>query len=123
MGVGRLAPHRVRAKYARALAEIPLPVRSFTGIDPAALRVVAEVVIADRRLEFGVLTGSTRLWIIAPDHLPPVMGHVTGLESGPTAVHITEPDHLDWARHPGRCHRLMAAAITAWQGAQREWEG
>ena len=34
MGVGRLAPHRVRSAYAKALAAIPLPVRSFTGIEP-----------------------------------------------------------------------------------------
>lgn len=31
MGVGNTAPHRVRAAYARALAALPLPVRSIAA--------------------------------------------------------------------------------------------
>ncbi|MEU5155436.1 hypothetical protein [Glycomyces sp. NPDC021274] len=123
MGVGRLSLHRVRAKYARALAQIPLPVRSLTEIDPAALRTISRVEFADRTVQFGLLEGTPRLWIIAPDHLPPVMGYVTGLHTGKPEVHITATDHIDWARQPGRTHRLLAAALTAWRGAQRECEG
>jgi hypothetical protein len=48
MGVGSLAPQRIRAKYARALAEIALPVRSLSRIDPAALIVIGSTEIAGR---------------------------------------------------------------------------
>jgi hypothetical protein len=79
MGIGRLAPHRVRAKYARALAEIPLPVRSFERIDPSALQILAETDIGDRRIQFGVLAATPRLWIAFTDEVPPVLGYLTGL--------------------------------------------
>lgn len=127
MGVGRLAPFRVRAKYARALAEIPLPVRSFNGIDPAALQILSEVEVSGRRLQFGALAGTTRVWIVLPEEYPQVLGYVTGLEGtglgGGPAVHITELDHLEWARHSGRARAIKSAAVAAWQGAQRECEG
>jgi hypothetical protein len=127
MGVGRLAPHRVRAKYAKALAEIPLPVRSFNGIDASALRVLAEVEIAGRRVEFGVLAGTPRLWITLPEGVPQVLGYLTGLDSAASAgalqLHITETDHLEWARHTGRSARIKTEALAAWLAAQRECEG
>jgi hypothetical protein len=127
MGVGRLAPHRVWAKYARALAEIPLPVRSFTGIDPSALRILIEAEIAGRRVEFGILAGTPRLWVSFPDHLPPVLGYLTGLDGAvygaAPELHVTETDHLEWARHTGRAARIKHEALAAWQAAQRECEG
>jgi hypothetical protein len=149
MGVGRLAPHRVRAKYARALAEIPLPVRSFERIDPSSLQLLAEADVGGRRLRFGVLAATPRLWIAFTEELPPVLGYLTGLVGaiGPTTdrmvggatglttgltsglgtgapqLHITEPDHLEWARHPGRVRQIKTAALAAWNAAQRECEG
>jgi hypothetical protein len=144
MGVGRLAPHRVRAKYARALAEIPLPVRSFERIDPSALQILAEDDIGGRRLQFGVLAATPRLWIAFTDELPPVLGYLagltgqstrtgTGLSTGAGAgsglstsvpqLHITELDHLEWARHTGRARQIKTAALAAWNAAQRECEG
>jgi hypothetical protein len=48
MGVESLAPQRIQAKYTRALAEIPLPVRSCSRIDPAALIVIGSTEIACR---------------------------------------------------------------------------
>jgi hypothetical protein len=127
MGVGRLAPHRVRAKYTRALAEIPLPVRSFTGIDPSALQTIAETAIAGNRVEFRILAGTPRLWVLLPDSLPQVIGYLTGLdctaEGGAPEFHVTETDHLEWARHTGRAARIKREALAAWQAAQRECEG
>jgi hypothetical protein len=123
MGVGRLAPHRIRAKYAKALKEIPLPVRSFTGIDPAALTVVGESEVGDRRLQFGVLAGTPRLWITVHDQVPPVMGYLTGFGTRRVDLHITEPDHLDWARRPGRAAQIKRAALDAWNRAHRTCEG
>lgn len=129
MGVGRLAPHRVRAKYARALSEIPLPVRSFERIDPSALQILAETDIGDRRLRFGVLAATPRLWVAFTNDLPPVLGYLTGLtgltgiRTGSPELHITELDHLEWARHTGRVRQIKAAALAAWQAAQRECEG
>lgn len=127
MGVGRLAPHRVRAKYARALAEIPLPVRSFTGVEPSALLTLAEAEIGGRRVEFGVLAGTPRLWVSFPEHLPPVVGYLTGLDSAADGdapeLHVTESDHLEWARHAGRAARIKTEALAVWRAAQRECEG
>jgi hypothetical protein len=123
MGVGRLAPHRVRAKYAKALKEIPLPVRSFTGIDPAALTVVGESEVGGRLLEFGVLAGTPCLWITVRDQIPPVMGYLTGFEARRVDLHITELDHLDWARQSGRAAQIKRAALDAWHRAHRNCEG
>ena len=123
MGVGRLAPHRITARYAKALAEIPLPVRSLTRIGPGGLAIVAETVIDDRRIRFGVLYAIPRLWITVPDGLPPVIGFVTGFDTERPELHITEPDHIEWARHPGRAARIKREAVTAWKAAQRECRG
>ena len=128
MGVGRLAPHRIRARYAQALKEIPLPVKSFGGIEPDGLTTVAEADIAGRRVRFGVLYAIPRLWITFPDDLPPSLGFVTGFDctadkSAKPELHITEPDHLDWTRQPGRAAALKREAIAAWRAALRECEG
>lgn len=128
MGVGRLAPHRIRARYAQALREIPLPVRSFGGIDPGGLTTVAETEVGGRSVRFGVLYGIPRLWITFPEHLPPILGFVTGFDSTATSsakpeLHITELDHLGWVRQPGRTTALKRAAVAAWRAARRECEG
>lgn len=123
MGVGRLAPHRVRARYAQALKEIPLPVRSFAGIDPGGLTTVGEAEIAGRRVQFGVLYAIPRLWMTFPEHLPPVLGFLTGFDCTDPELHITELDHLGWARQPGRAAALKREAVAIWQAALRECEG
>ncbi|WP_205324996.1 hypothetical protein [Glycomyces sp. YM15] len=138
MGVGRLAPHRVRAKYARALAEIPLPVRSREGTDPRTLVMIASATVADRELLFGLLPHHPRLWVVFAECDPPILGHLTGLSDatfnggpGPGSVtapgepelHITAREHLDWTRLGGRAAQIKREAVAAWQAAQRECEG
>jgi hypothetical protein len=99
-----------------------LPVRSFTGIDPSELRMLAEAEIAGSRVEFGILVGSPRLWVTFPERIPPVLGYLTGHDSAGGA-HSTETDHLEWARRSGRAARIKAEALAAWQAAQKECEG
>lgn len=123
MGVGRRTPSRVRTKYAEALAAIPLPVRSFTGIDPTALQTIGETQIAGRTLQFGVLAGTPRLWVTIVDQVPPVLGYLTGLDTVRPELHLTELDHLEWAGHTGRGARIKREARAVWQAAQRECEG
>lgn len=127
MGLGRSAPHRARARYAKALKEIPLPLRSFGGVDPGLVTVIAETEIADRSLQFGVIAQVPRLWILAPGHNPPVVGFLTGLDTGSGSsrldLNITELDHLDWASHPGRAARIKREALAAWTAAHRTCEG
>lgn len=123
MGVGRLAPHRVRERYAKALNGIPLPLRTVSGIAADALVSVGESEIAGRRIGFAILPGTPRLWITAPDRLPPVIGYVTGFESRRLDVHLTEPDHLEWVAGPGRTAALKRAAADTWTTAQRDCEG
>ena len=123
MGVGRLAPHRVRARYAKALSRIPLPVRSFSGIDPDSLGILGEIEIDDRRLRVGILYALPRLWIVVPESVPPVLGFVHRLETGRPELHVTEPDHLEWARRAERVARIEREAIAIWQAAQRDCDG
>lgn len=128
MGVGRLAPHRVRAQYARALAEIPLPVRSVARIEPSAFTVIGSAEIAGRTVEFGLLPGSRRVWVAFGDGetVAAVLGSVTGLDStadGGPELNITDPDHLEWARAARRSAQIKRAAVAAWQAATRDCEG
>ena len=123
MGVGRLASHRARERYAKALKAIPLPIRTLTGSDRDAMVSVGETAIAGRRIEFAILPGTPLLWITAPDLFPPVIGYVTGFETRLLDVHLTEPGHIDWASGPGRVAALKRAAFDAWTSAQRTCEG
>ena len=123
MGVGRLAPHRARARYVKALKEIPLPMRSFSGIDPNLLTVLGEFEIDDRRLEVGIFYAIPRLWIAVRECVPSVLGFVDGMETGLPELHVTEPDHLEWARRAGRGSRIECEAMAVWDAAQRDCEG
>lgn len=124
MGVGRIAPHRVRARYAQALRSIPLPVRSFGAVDPGGLTTIGEAEIDDRLVRFGVLFAIPRLWITFPEQVPTLLGFVTGFDgAAKPELHLTEPDHLAWARKPRRTHALKREAAAAWEAAQRDCEG
>lgn len=123
MGVGRLAPHRLRAKYARALAEIPLPVRTTSGLDAQALTMLAEATVADRGVQFGTLTEMPKLWVAFVAVDPPVLGYLTGLAAGKPELHVTETAHLEWARTAGNSAALKREAMTVWAAVQRECEG
>jgi hypothetical protein len=47
----------------------------------------------------------------------------SGLSTSVPQLHITELDHLEWARHTGRTRQIKTAALAAWNAAQRECEG
>ncbi len=123
MGVGRLAPHRVRAKYARALAEIPLPVRTGPGLDARALTMIGEATVNGRRLHFGTLADMPKLWVAFAEIDPPVLGYVSGLAAGSPELQITETAHLEWARTVGNTAAVEDEAMAIWRAVQRECEG
>jgi hypothetical protein len=123
MGVGRLAPHRIRAAYAKALGEIPLPVRSRSGLDARALTMFAEASVGGRRLEFGTLAAMPRLWVAFADVDPPVLGYVTGLAAGAPELHITETMHCEWARSGDHGSQIKREAAAVWQRLSTECEG
>lgn len=123
MGVGRLAPHRIRAAYARALAEIPLPVRTSPGLNAGVLTMFGDATVAGRRLQFGTLADMPRLWVAFTEIDPPVLGYLTGLASGTPELHITETAHLEWARTARNSECVKHEAVTVWQAVQRECEG
>jgi hypothetical protein len=52
MGVGKLSAQRLRAKYARVFAAIPLPVRSHAGLDPGELALAAAADVDGRDVRF-----------------------------------------------------------------------
>lgn len=123
MGVGRLAPHRIRAKYARALAEIPLPVRTGPSLGARALTMLGDATVDGRHLHFGTLADMPKLWVAFAELDPPVLGYLSGLVSGSPELNITETSHLEWARSGGNTAAIKREAMVVWQAVQRECEG
>lgn len=123
MGLGRKAPHRTRAAYARVLAQIPLPVRSIGAPAHQALTVLGQTVIADRLVQYGTLTEAPRLWVAFPESAPSVFGYLTGLVADDPQLHLTEPVHQHWALQPGRSEAVRRHGLAVWHDAQRICEG
>lgn len=123
MGVGRTAPHRVRAAYARALAQIPLPVRSVSAPVPEVLTVLGQAEIGDRIVQYGTMTDAPKLWVAFPVLAPPVFGYLTGLVSEEPQLRITDSEHLAWSREPGHTEALLRHGLEVWREARRCCEG
>ncbi|GAB3995470.1 hypothetical protein GCM10029992_12790 [Glycomyces albus] len=123
MGIGRKAPHRVRTSYARALAQIPPPVRSIGAPAHEALTVLGQTEIEGRLVQFGILTAAPRLWVAFPETAPSVFGYLTGLVADDPQLHLTEPVHQHWALHPGRSETVRRHGLAVWHEAKRTCEG
>lgn len=123
MGLGRKAPHRSRAAYARVFAQIPLPVRAISAPVDQALTVLGETEIGGRLIQYGTLATAPRLWVAFADASPPVFGYLTGLAVSDPQLHLTAPAHQHWATRPGRGGAIRAHGLTVWQQAQRDCEG
>lgn len=120
MGLGRKAPHRARAAYARVLAQIPLPVRAISTPVEEALTVLDQTEIGGRTVQFGTLATAPRLWVAFADAAPPVFGYLTGLAASDPQLHLTTPAHQHWATRPGRSDAIRAHALTVWHQAQQD---
>ena len=123
MGVGRTAPHRIRAAYARALASIPLPVRSVSAPIDEAMTVLGRAEIDDRDVHYGTITTAPRLWMAFPGQQPPIFGYITGLADEAPILHITAPQHLLWTRRADRSEALLRHGLEVWREVQRWCEG
>lgn len=123
MGLGRKAPHRSRAAYARALAQIPLQVRSIGAPAREALTVLGQTVVEDRLVQFGTLTEAPRLWVAFPEAAPSIFGYMTGLAADAPQLHLTEPVHRHWALQPGRSEAVRRHGLAVWHDAKRTCEG
>lgn len=123
MGIGRTAPHRLRAAYARALAEIPLPVRSIAAPVEEALTVLGHAEVGGRPIRFGTLAEAPRLWVAFADTSPPVFGYLSGLVGEQPVLHVTESAHLPWTREADHTEQLKRHGLEVWHEAQRWCEG
>ncbi|GAB4007458.1 hypothetical protein GCM10029992_61260 [Glycomyces albus] len=123
MGLGRTAPHRLRATYARALAEIPLPVRSIAAPIDEALTVLGQAQIGGRPIRFGTLAEAPRLWVAFADTSPPVFGYLSGLVGERPILQVTETTHLPWTREADHTEQLKRHGLEVWRAAQRWCEG
>ncbi|GAB3995913.1 hypothetical protein GCM10029992_14470 [Glycomyces albus] len=123
MGLGRRAPHRSRAAYAAALAQIPLPVRAVSVPVEEALTVLGTTEISGRTVQFGTLAEAPRLWVAFPDATRPVFGYLTGLPSGSPLLQVTDKSHLAWTRAGDHTEQLNRAGLEVWRAAQRWCEG
>ena len=123
MGLGRKAPHRSRAAYARALAAIPLPVRAISAPVPETLTVLGTAEIGGRVIQYGTLAEAPRLWIAAPEAPPPVFGYLTGLVAERPTLHVTVDAHLAWTRETDHTEQLKQHGLAVWHEAQRWCEG
>lgn len=123
MGLGRTAPHRVRAAYARALASIPLPVRSVAAPIDEAMTVLGRAEVDDRDVHYGTVSDAPRLWMAFPGHHPPVFGYITGLVYEEPTLHITAQNHLAWTSRGDRSDALVRHGLEVWREVQRWCEG
>ncbi|WP_199044446.1 hypothetical protein [Glycomyces salinus] len=123
MGVGRTAPHRVRAAYLRALQSIPLSVRSISAPVPEVLTVLGQAEIGDRLVQYGTVTEAPRLWVAFPGLTPPVFGFLTGLVCGEPELRVTDVGHLAWTREAGRTEALLRHGLEVWREERRCCEG
>ncbi|WP_199044179.1 hypothetical protein [Glycomyces salinus] len=123
MGVGRRAPHRVRAAYAHALEAIPLPVRAISAPVEEALTVLGTAEIGGRTVQFGTTIAAPRLWVAFADAIPPVFGYLSGLVTSQPQLHLTTEAHRDWTGQADHTDTLIGHGLAVWHEAQRWCEG
>ncbi|WP_026923141.1 hypothetical protein [Glycomyces arizonensis] len=123
MGVGRTAPHRVRAAYLRALTALPIPDRSARMPDPVLLTVLGTAAVAGRDLAFCTFTASPRLWVGFDSAEPRPFGFLTGLSSGDPDLWISDYEHETWISESDHGMRIKTAAVRVWEDGIRACGG
>lgn len=118
----RYGARRIRARYARALQSIPLPVRAGRSdpvllIDPAGLPVLATEAVDERRVRFSLVVGQARLRLTFGDVDPDLVGHVVDLDSPCPRLVVSTPLHTEWAL--ANAEALTASARRVWAEAWR----
>jgi hypothetical protein len=99
----RYTTRRIRARYIKALNAIPLPVRrtdppdQVLPIDLAGLPILATETIDNRRVQYSLVLGQTRFRLTYKETYPPLIGHITNLETPNPRLVIAEPAHTEWA--------------------------
>jgi hypothetical protein len=99
----RYTTRRIRARYIKALNAIPLPVRrtdppdQVLPIDLAGLPILATETIDNRRVQYSLVLGQTRFRLTYKETHPPLIGHITNLETPNPRLVIAEPAHTEWA--------------------------
>ncbi|GAB3659380.1 hypothetical protein [Glycomyces tarimensis] len=113
-------PHRIRARYLRALRVLPLQAGLPGPIDPDRLTVLGTDTIAGRTVKFGTMTSAPRMWIAFADIEPALLGYMTGLVVGEPDLWICETAHRDWVLEGDNTRRLNEAAAVVWFACERD---
>lgn len=125
MSLSRYAPHRLRAAYLRSLKALPIPAPQAETIDPARLTVLGRAWIDRRRLVFGTVADTPRLWAVFSDTgaEPAVIGYLTGLATGEPDLWVCDDAHRAWTLEGENTANLKRAAARVWSDCRRDCEG
>ncbi|MCH7231839.1 hypothetical protein L0U85_13390 [Glycomyces sp. L485] len=121
--MSRFSPPRVRAAYAKALAQVPIPAQTVAAPDPSALTVLGSATIDGRAVEFGVCADAPRLWVAFADAEPALLGFLSGLVVGEPDLWVCETTHLSWIRAGTNAPEVKRAAAKVWFDCQKFCEG
>jgi hypothetical protein len=115
----------IRGRRLVALTVGPDPGNADDAADSAGLPVVLTREIGSRQLRFALVPNQPRLRVTFMDYRPPLLGHVTGLDSEEPVCHVAESAHLDWARAGEHMRHIIEAAVIAWRRSceTRECDG
>ncbi|WP_026928622.1 hypothetical protein [Glycomyces tenuis] len=123
------APHRIRARYLRALKSMPIPVSLADPPDPARLTVLGTEPVGDRLVHFGTVASAPRLWMALSGAGPAVevdgrlLGYVTGLVVGEPDLWVCDGAHRDWVFDAANSRELKRAASRVWFSCVQDCEG
>jgi hypothetical protein len=123
MSLSRYAPYRLRARYLRSLASLPIPADPPEAIDPSRLTVLGRAWIDRRRVLFGTVTDAPRLWAVFTDPEPTVIGYFTGLLDGEPDLWLCDDAHRAWTLEGENTRHLKRAAARVWSDCRRDCEG
>lgn len=117
----RLHAARRLRMYFQGLQALPGPMSPCRELDVHGLPVLAVEDVDDRAVRFSQVTGQPRLRLTFPGVDPPLLGHVTGLDTFDPRLHLTEPLHVEWGLD--HADELTKAADRIWVRSQTECDG
>jgi hypothetical protein len=113
------AAHRLRV-YFQGLQALPGPFQP-CEFDAHGLPVLAVEVVGDRAVSFSRVPGQPRLRLTFPGADPPLLGHVTGLDTFDPRLHLAEPLHVEWGLD--HADELTEEAGRIWTNGQTDCGG